>query len=858
MAAGTLTKPGCAQPGFLRIDHGFAVVIFVHRRCFDIQIPLLVGAEPVVAKALLGKTADLPGQFLGLLATAAVSHQPVGQAHLQRFLGTHRSPGEDHIHCPAVANEAGQANSAAIDQGHSPAPTENPENGALLGYAEIAHQGQFQPTRDRMAGDGGDHRLAEAHAGGAQWAITFRTEVKPRCATGHGLQVCTGAEYAVLTVQHCNIGFGIRFEVAKRRGQPGGGRAVYGIANLRPVNDDGGDAVPHFDTYAHGAFGSEFGVVVGRSRTSVKHIQRFPTVTAYRYAFGFSSHQLPVFRDRNVHVRLCSKIVVCCKMASQCHSAATKKTIRAKKTMKLLSPADKLFLLAERRESPMHVGGLNLFTLPDGVDEQEFLHNLADNMRLANSFQHPFSMRLKIGRTGILGPVSWKEDASLDLDYHIRHGALPKPGRYRELFSLVSRLHGTLMDRNRPLWELNLIEGLQNRQFAVYSKFHHAAVDGIRAVSLIQSMFSSDPDERINDSPLSLEAGERYRKALQSQQQLIEPPDVSEIENVANALKKQFDSSAQLARALGRVARTWALQGRGDALQVPWFKVPPSPINTRIDGARRFVAQSFDFARIKAVGKALDGTLNDAVLAMCAGALRRQLESQNGLPDESLKAMVPISLRKPGDLDSGNAVGAISADLATNIADPVDRFVAIQASMRAGKSLYDNLSAREAMLLNVLVQTPALLVYPLGLITRFPPISTTISNVPGPRHKMYWNGATLNGIYPASIVVDGVALNITLVSYHDQLDFGITACRRSLPQAQRFIDYLEESLAELERALGITSSAGRERAKKRAVATQPSGARGKKTKANPGKKRSKSRQTKTDSSGQASTGSVAD
>ncbi len=125
--------------------------------------------------------------------------------------------------------------------------------------------------------------------------------------------------------------------------------------------------------------------------------------------------------------------------------------------------------------------------------------------------------------------------------------------------------------------------------------------------------------------------------------------------------------------------------------------------------------------------------------------------------------------------------------------------------MRAGKSLYDQLSPREAMLLNAVALSPALLVYPLGLITRFPPFSTTISNVPGPRQKMYWNGATLNGVYPANIVSDGVALSITLVSYHDQLDFGITACRRSLPQAQRFVDYLEDSLAELERALGIVS-----------------------------------------------------
>ena len=134
----------------------------------------------------------------------------------------------------------------------------------------------------------------------------------------------------------------------------------------------------------------------------------------------------------------------------------------------------------------MHVGGFNLFTLPKGADEQEFLHGLADGMRTSEELQPPFGDRLKMGRLGTLGPMNWEPDSSLDLEYHIRHSALPRPGRFRELFALVSRLHGTLLDRARPLWEIHLIEGLQKRQFAVYSKFHHAAIDGVRAMHLTQ------------------------------------------------------------------------------------------------------------------------------------------------------------------------------------------------------------------------------------------------------------------------------------------------------------------------------------------------------------------------------------
>ena len=490
--------------------------------------------------------------------------------------------------------------------------------------------------------------------------------------------------------------------------------------------------------------------------------------------------------------------------------------------MKRLSLIDSAFLMLESRETPMHVGGFNLFTLPEGADEQTFLHGLAEGMRTSDKLQSPFGDKLKVGRLGTLGPLYWEEDTSLDLEYHIRHSALPKPGRFRELFALVSRLHGTLLDRNRPLWEMHLIEGLQNRQFAVYSKFHHAAIDGVRSIHLTQSMYSTNPNERIHDSPLSISARERYLAAIGGQ-----PATEQELRNVAEALKSTFDSSAHLLGALRKYVGAWT--GSGGSLVVPWQNVPKSTINTRVDGARRFVAQSWPFARIRAVGKALDGTFNDAVLAMSAGALRRFLLNHGELPRESLKAMVPVSLRRPGDVDSSNAVGAISADLATNIADPVKRLQAIKASMEAGKDMFKDLSTTEASLFLQLMQLPGLVLMPLGLGTRFPPYSTVISNVPGPRQPMYWNGARLEGIYPASIVTEGIAMNITLVTYDQQVDFGIMACRRSLPQVQRFIDYLEDSLVELEDAVGISSQppSAKTRAKKKVAAGKksPAGAK---------------------------------
>ncbi len=176
--------------------------------------------------------------------------------------------------------------------------------------------------------------------------------------------------------------------------------------------------------------------------------------------------------------------------------------------MRRIELTDAGFLLAEKRETPMHVGGVNLFTLPEGANEKEFLNQIMDVLRNASDYRKPFGEYVKSAPLGLY----WEKDENLDLEYHIRHSALPKPGRYRELFILASRLHSVLLDRQRPLWEMHLIEGLQNRQFAVYNKMHHAAIDGVGAMHITRGMCSTTPKGRINYSPLSLEAYEQYKK----------------------------------------------------------------------------------------------------------------------------------------------------------------------------------------------------------------------------------------------------------------------------------------------------------------------------------------------------------
>lgn len=479
--------------------------------------------------------------------------------------------------------------------------------------------------------------------------------------------------------------------------------------------------------------------------------------------------------------------------------------------MKKLSMIDKGFLIGESREMPMHVGSVSLYTLPKGVNEQEFLNGLTQNLRDVEALMPPFGDRLKLGPMGIAGNAWWEPDPAFDMDYHVRHSALPKPGRYRELFTLVSRLHSTLLERSRPLWEMHLIEGLQKRQFAVYTKNHHAAVDGARSIHISRSMLSSDPNYRRSESPLSKESWDRY-KALNKQNKSPQYSD-AELRNVADMLKFGFASSTNIFHAVKGVAKAWS--GKDSSLALPHLKVPKTQLNQPIDGARRFVAQSWPFARIKAVATTLDGTFNDAVLAMCSGALRKYMQIHSELPEESLKAMVPVSLRQEGDVDAGNAVATISADLATDIADPAQRFNTIVDSVTASKDYYRSMSTTETELVSMLLQMPSMFLLPLGLISRLPPYNIVISNVPGIRETMYWNGARMDGSYPLSIVTDGMAINITLVTYDKNVDFGIIACRRNAPNIQRLIDYMEESLQELEDVAGIKSAPSKSRRKAR-------------------------------------------
>lgn len=452
--------------------------------------------------------------------------------------------------------------------------------------------------------------------------------------------------------------------------------------------------------------------------------------------------------------------------------------------MKLISPTDALFLVGESREHPMHVGGLQLFEPPTDAGP-DFVTDLYRSIAEFDEFQPTFRKHPATFFGGITN-VGWTLDDEVDVDYHLRRSALPRPGRVRELLELTSRIHGSLLDRHRPLWEAYFVEGLSDGRFAVYTKIHHSLIDGVSAQRLMIRTLSTDPDDREIRVPWTLPSRTRAVSATGQATSLVRTAA-----GAAGAVVGLAPTTIGLARA--------ALLEQ--QLTLP-FRAPKTMFNVPIGGARRCAAQSWPLERIRTVKTATGVTVNDVVLAMCAGALRAYLEEQQALPETPLVAMVPVSLRGEHDQDAGgNMVGTILCNLATDTADPLKRLQTISASMRDNKRVFSELPRTQALALSgFLVAGLGLSLVPGFISSAPPPFNIVISNVPGAREPMYWNGARLDGNYPMSIALDGQALNITLTNNADNLDFGLVGCRRSVPHLQRLLTHLESSLADLERA----------------------------------------------------------
>jgi diacylglycerol O-acyltransferase len=440
-----------------------------------------------------------------------------------------------------------------------------------------------------------------------------------------------------------------------------------------------------------------------------------------------------------------------------------------------------MFLWLEGRRQPMHVGGLQLYTPPAGAGP-DFVQKLVESWRESPHAQPPFDERVKFR----LGHWFWEVDAEFELDYHFRHSALPRPGRIRELLSLVSRLHGTLMDRTRPLWECNVIEGLADGRVALYVKIHHAMMDGVAAMKLLQRTLSPNPDAE--EPPLWA----RVRGPRPPREKSLDaaaPPSLFE---------RALAAGAEILPGVQSGLRELVRAAEPESVEAQPFHAPPTMFNVRISGSRRFAAQSYELARFKSIGKAAGATVNDVTLAVCAGALRKYLQMHNALPDKPLIAMVPVSVRDPAAADGGNQISILLANLATHLEDPIERLHAIVDSTRVAKDRLSKMSRLERVAHAAAMSAPMGASMVTGYAKRRPIYNVVISNVPGPSETLYLDHMRLDETYPVSIPVEYLALNITITSYAGLMGFGFIACRKSVPALQRMLDHTDESLAELE------------------------------------------------------------
>jgi len=499
---------------------------------------------------------------------------------------------------------------------------------------------------------------------------------------------------------------------------------------------------------------------------------------------------------------------------------------------KKLSSLDASFLYLETPEMPMHVGSMAIFRLPDGYKGdffEEFKAMIASRLHIAPILK----ARLEKAPLDIDHP-SWVEDDQFDIDRHIFRASLPAPRDRATLERIVGWMHAKLLNRARPLWEFYVFEGMKDNEIGLYSKMHHACIDGGAGAALTNMIYDISPVPRKVDPPAAkAKVGQEPRdiaaNLLDSYQQLwTQPLDAaaaaksielprsgkSDIGSILfdNAMY-QIESAVRFAGniptmlksvsdVIGRISDPKSRESLVSMLS------PPTMLNKSISSERSFAGVSISLSRAKALAKLSGGKLNDVVLALSSGVVRRYLLQHGALPNKAMTAAVPISLREEGNTDSNNQVFGMICSIATNVDDPRARLETIITQSTKSKEMSHPLRALMPQVSNVsmlgapiLVQILALLYSRSSLSDVLPPAANiTVSNVPGPRQTLYAAGAELLHIFPVSISTHGVALNITVQSYRDQLDFGFIAGANIIPHVQMLCDMLPEEFAALEAA----------------------------------------------------------
>jgi diacylglycerol O-acyltransferase len=472
--------------------------------------------------------------------------------------------------------------------------------------------------------------------------------------------------------------------------------------------------------------------------------------------------------------------------------------------MQQLTGLDAAFLALETANATGHVGGLCVLDpkdAPKPLTLARLTEVLAERLPLVPVLRR----RLLTVPLGLDQPY-WVDDPDFDIEYHIREIALPRPGSQAQLTEQVGRLHARPLDRSRPLWEIYLITGLAKRRVAVYTKIHHSAIDGASGAELLTVLLDLTPAGR--EVPASepftpsRPPGSAALAALAAVRLAWRPVQTLRVTN-------------ELARVLPTLAPAFSMlvggmlglnRGDGEVISTAPGRAPATPFNGPITAHRRLAFRSVDLGSVKMIKNTFGVSVNDVVMAMCAGALRRWLSEHDALPDAPLIAMIPVSVRDPGSKGAlGNKVSAMLAMLPTHVGEPDQRLEIAHAATKVAKAqqatipqgLVDQISDFAPP---ALTARAARVVFATGLLRRLPPFNLCISNVPGPNVPVYLCGAKLLAHYPVSVITDGQGLNITVIGYLGQLHFGLTACRELVPDIEALADYLVDELALLLKA----------------------------------------------------------
>ena len=470
--------------------------------------------------------------------------------------------------------------------------------------------------------------------------------------------------------------------------------------------------------------------------------------------------------------------------------------------MRTMSGLDGAFLHIETPDTPMHVGALYLLKRQPDAEESYF--DAVERLLMPRLAMSPF-FRARLARTpfNLANPL-WDEHRLPNPAYHLRQVILPRPGSFEQLQDKVAELHAQLLDRSQPLWELTVIDGLADGNVAIYMKVHHAALDGASGVTLANALFDSSSTPR----PIP----DNWREQAASSQR------VGLIDRIGLVAQQTSDQYARMMRGIpdllhvagGLVKHSQTSKGQPPGTPKNLSFGPKTPLNVPITAERGFAAVTLPLAGVKQIATLQNAKLNDVVLALCSGALRAYLRQHRCLPDKSLIATMPVSLREADDQRTTTQATLTLVNLATHLADPLERLTAIRKASSAAKSFTHqakSVTPTDFPSLGVpwLLSGLAAL-YGASRISRLvPPIANLlISNVPGPRQPLYVAGAEILSYWPLSIVEHGLGLNVTVMSYCDSLDIGLTVARKAVPDVHLLAQMLNHAYEELLQSANAT------------------------------------------------------